>query len=398
MTFKLGKSLLFRKTVVATLFVLGLSVQVSALDLTKVNLKYLYDPYSAVRIQHKAVSEDGQSTFYFKLNLVNPLRPENDFAISFHAQKGYKDKSEQPLEPVLIRQDSVSNLILLKYQLSVDTKYDLIVGSFLINNVYYYYDIPINSSLKFPCTDVLPLKENGWPYFDNFIKEGTILNLPSPVVTYQYRDQFGIAKPPMSFSTDPSGQVLKIDSVFEASAFTLNNERVLSFIQKDSTSMAGCSYLTVGPYYPKLRRIDDLSETIIYISKKEEHDAVLLASERKKAFDKFWLNLLQTKDRAGSVLKRYFRNVMYANTFFTDYKEGWRTDRGMVFIIYGIPSEVIRSEEEEIWSYTISGKKQNFTFAKVPNLFVQHHYVLVRNSGLSRVWLNEVGKWRKGNI
>lgn len=371
---------------------------VQAIDLTKQDFRYLYDPYSPVGIKHKLTQTNNDFTLYIMLTLKNPLRQEYFFDIDILAQQGYKDKGDVVIDTELIKQDSTRKLILLKYQFKVDEKYDLLVGNFLINSINYYYDIPIHSGLKFPTPEIVPLKKNGWPYFDNYIVQGNTVGFGQMAYTFQYNDQFGTSMPPMSSDPEPSSNTIKIDSSFVSTSFTPDKERKLFFNQTDSSNNAGCSFISVSPYYPKLRRIDDLAKSILYLCKKEEYERIQYASDTKKEFDRFWISLVNSPDRARSILKRYFTHVTHANTFFTNYKEGWRTDRGMIYIIYGNPKEVIRSDDKEIWTYTINGKKQNFNFAKVPNLFVQHHYVLIRDKDLSKVWLNEVGIWRKGNM
>lgn len=387
-----------KRTLCPIMALVILALNANALDLTKQDFTYLYDPYSPVRIRHKITQLGNDFTLYIMLNLKNPLRPENAFNIDLLAQNGYKDKKEIVLDTDLVKRDSTRRLILFKYEFNVQPDYDLLVGSFLINNVYYYYDIPINGSLEFPLPEVVPLKENGWPYFDYYIQKGTKLDFDREVYTFQYNDQFGTARPPMSSGGESKPNIIKIDTSFKANSYTVEREQILSFVQTDSSSNSGCSFLTVSPYFPKFRRVDDLAKTILYLCKTEEYDAIQSAKEKKKAFDRFWISVIASRDRARSVLKRYYNNVTLANSLFTDYKEGWRTDRGMILIIYGYPREVVRTDEEEIWTYSINGKKQNFNFAKVPNLFVQHHYVLIRDKDLSKVWLNEVGKWRKGNM
>ena len=39
----------------------------------------------------------------------------------------------------------------------------------------------------------------------------------------------------------------------------------------------------------------------------------------------------------------------------TSFKVGWQTDRGMIFIIYGIPNYVYKSGVEEKWIYNSIG-------------------------------------------
>jgi hypothetical protein len=56
-------------------------------------------------------------------------------------------------------------------------------------------------------------------------------------------------------------------------------------------------------------------------------------------------------------MEEYYRRIEFANTNFTSYIEGWRTDRGMVYITLGPPNDIERhpfeseSKPYEIWSY-----------------------------------------------
>lgn len=387
------------KTQVLIILLTLFYAKTSAFDLTKQDFKYLYDPYSPVGIKHKMSVDNNKYTIYLKIALKNPLRKENLFTIDIQAQNGYRAKNEIAITKELIKKDSVRKLMLLKYELEIPTEYNLMFVKFLINNVYYYYDIPINSGLPFPSSEAIPLKENNWPYFDNFIAEDSNINFETKSYVYQYNDQFGIAQPPIVSGIEPKSGTIKIDSSFQSRKFTTQGDGVLSFVQTDSSSNAGCSFLTVSPYYPKLRRVDDISEPLFYLfTKKEEFDKIKSAKDKKKAVDRFWMSIIISQDRARSVIKRYFTHVTHANKLFTNYKEGWRTDQGMIYIIYGYPREVHRNGEQETWTYTINGKKQNFNFAKVPNLFVQHHHVLMRDKDLSKAWINAVGTWRKGNM
>ncbi len=369
-----------------------------AVDLTKQDFSYLYDPYSPVHIKHRIKQEDGTFHLYFYLELKNPLRPENEFRVDVLAQKNYKDKGEVKLNVEPVKEDSTRRLMLIAYQLKADSKYDLLVGRFLINNVYYYYDIPIHGGLQFPTTDVLPLKDNGWPYFDLFAKEKTHLKFDDDVYAFQYDDQFGIARPPMEAEGQVKSATIKIDTTYVTRRIVAKKENQLIYVQRDTTINAGTAILTVSPYFPKHRRIGELAKSLRYLCKEEEYNAIQSARDTKAAFDQFWLSVIPVKDRARAVLKRYYNHVRLANQYFTDYKEGWRTDRGMIYIIYGYPTHVTRTGEKEIWTYTIGGRKQNFNFAKIPNLFVQHHYALIRDKDLYKIWLNEVAKWRKGNM
>ena len=81
-------------------------------------------------------------------------------------------------------------------------------------------------------------------------------------------------------------------------------------------------------------------------------------AKRKVLYD-FW-NRRKNNETDPAVVQKteYFKRVEYANDHFrAGFKDGWKTDRGRVFIVYGPPDEVERHANEtnvkpyEIWTY-----------------------------------------------
>ncbi len=56
-------------------------------------------------------------------------------------------------------------------------------------------------------------------------------------------------------------------------------------------------------------------------------------------------------------MEEYYARVDYANKHFSHYIDGWRTDMGMVYIMFGAPNNVDRhpfdldAKPYEIWAY-----------------------------------------------
>ncbi|MBI5473850.1 MAG: GWxTD domain-containing protein [Ignavibacteriae bacterium] len=113
---------------------------------------------------------------------------------------------------------------------------------------------------------------------------------------------------------------------------------------------------------PKSVKDLDLSiEQLVYIAKDKELDNIRDAKtpeEKQKLFLEFW----KKKDPNPNTLRNekmeeYYQRVEYANKHFKHYTEGWRTDMGMVYIIFGTPNNVDRhpfdsdSKPYEVWSY-----------------------------------------------
>ncbi|HVO73715.1 MAG TPA: GWxTD domain-containing protein [Ignavibacteriaceae bacterium] len=110
-----------------------------------------------------------------------------------------------------------------------------------------------------------------------------------------------------------------------------------------------------------VKDIDKAVDEMVYIASGSEMSDIKDAAnkdEKLKQFLDFWKKkdpTPQTDD--NPVFEEYYRRVEYANKNFSHYLEGWRTDRGMVFIILGSPNNVDRhpfeydSKPYEVWEY-----------------------------------------------
>lgn len=107
--------------------------------------------------------------------------------------------------------------------------------------------------------------------------------------------------------------------------------------------------------------LDKAIAQIVYIASDKEISHIEAAKtneEKIKRYLDFWKSKDPTPNtEENEVFNEYYRRVAYANDNFSHYQEGWRTDRGMVFIILGTPSNVDRhpfdynSKPYEIWEY-----------------------------------------------
>ncbi|MDP2365343.1 MAG: GWxTD domain-containing protein, partial [Ignavibacteria bacterium] len=81
-------------------------------------------------------------------------------------------------------------------------------------------------------------------------------------------------------------------------------------------------------------------------------------SEKTKRFLEFW----KKKDPSpnndeNEIFDEYFRRISFANENFSNYVEGWRSDRGMVYTILGAPNNIDRhpfeydSKPYDVWEY-----------------------------------------------
>jgi GWxTD domain-containing protein len=167
-------------------------------------------------------------------------------------------------------------------------------------------------------------------------------------------------------------------------------------MQEDTASAQGLSFLAMDGGFPKYNSISALEPPLIYISTDEEYQQLLEAKNDKSSFDRVILDITRDRDRARNFMRSYFQRVEASNRYFSDYKEGWKTDRGMIYIIYGLPDEVSRTTTNEIWFY--KEYKARFIFNKSGSVFCPEIYKLERDNQHMARWFALVDLWRKSRF
>ena len=110
-----------------------------------------------------------------------------------------------------------------------------------------------------------------------------------------------------------------------------------------------------------INNLDKAISQLIYIATPSELGYIKDASDQKekiKRYLEFWKKKDPTPNtEENEIFNEYYRRVAYANANFSQYVEGWRSDRGMVFILLGSPDNVDRhpfdleSKPYEVWYY-----------------------------------------------
>ncbi len=110
-----------------------------------------------------------------------------------------------------------------------------------------------------------------------------------------------------------------------------------------------------------LNDLDEAIEQIRYIAKDDELSALKDAKtydEKQTRFLEFWKKRDPNPNTPRNErMEEYYQRVEYANKHFGHYQPGWRTDMGMVYLMFGPPSNVERhpfeidSKPYEVWTY-----------------------------------------------
>jgi len=107
--------------------------------------------------------------------------------------------------------------------------------------------------------------------------------------------------------------------------------------------------------------LDKAVAQLIYIatsSEKKYIEAATTKDEKIKRYLEFWKKKdPNPADEENQVFNEYYRRINYANAYFSHYIEGWRSDRGMVYITLGPPNNIDRhpfdydAKPYEVWEY-----------------------------------------------
>lgn len=150
------------------------------------------------------------------------------------------------------------------------------------------------------------------------------------------------------------------DSSFSLGSYNLTIE------VRDSTNKVvasvGKSFFSHWEGVPSsIKDLDKAIAQMLYIATPSQLDSLTDAKtkqEKMKRYMKFWKKKDPTPNTDDNpVFDEYYRRVAYANEHFSSYIEGWRSDRGMVFILLGPPNSVDRhpfdidSKPYVIWQY-----------------------------------------------
>lgn len=381
-------------------------------DLSDTNISYLYDLQSPIAGETKIAMGQDEATVFFKLDVRSQNLEVGE--INYVVKESYANEEILHSGSIgssdLIREDRQHNIYRFTVPMQDNSNYLFIFVNSRVRSAenVYRFDTSLNSELNFSLTDlVLMESEADVPIFTNFLPRNVPFRLVSlyqdvsQAFIYYYSHEFEPNPPPMASAGSQVQKSLEIDSIFPVN---LNeplsfDKEGLYFTQTDTTSLSGISFRIEEQYYPRFVTANELIRPIRYISTSEEMDNLLSDEQPKLALDRYWVKATRSRERAKDVIRSYYRQVTKANVLFTTYKEGWKTSQGMVYLLYGAPNIVYRSDGEERWIYSQESNllpDMSFTFVKVRNIFSTRHYNLLPDEEYGKFWYRNIDLWRKG--
>lgn len=383
------------------------------------NISSLYDEISMNFIPESYIyhKTDSSSVLYLKLNLDEFLfkldeeteEYKADISIHYNIFSSY-DSSE-------ILDSTTANFIISKSgnpifntELNIKIKSNSIL-ELAINDKnrnkteYDYLEIRKDKGINLQDFKLINVQSNEILY-SPYINSNTPILLkserikPTKLYISYFKPVAQMPKPP--FALQAGKENMQVDSNW---IVNYNDSVKFDFSKTGTYYLSKDSFLTNGfciyrfyDDFPTIFRPEQMLLPIKYLTTNKEFKDLSMFADKKNAVDNFWLGLGGNVSRTKELIKNYYSRVQLANKNFSTYKQGWLTDRGMIYTILGKPNSVYKTENYEKWIYgnDIGYSTLTYMFTKKENLLSDNDFELIRSELYKSVWYNAVETWRKG--
>lgn len=386
-------------------------------SLQDINQSLRYSRYSRLSLKVIPIKESDRT---FRLQMVAEKLEESpefanylfSYSIVGNFQEGITEEKIIALEEADLKRNTDSHYLFeetVEVPADQETAYVVFWAKDVRQGDEYVHHTDLISPFIFDLPDFGAYYGNGLPFDQSFLNINNALLFERNegieginLYSFFYPQEFSVPLPPME--TKPAA-IPKEVAVVNDGSFLINAPKTFDrvgyyFIQSDTASAAGLLVKTVEESFPNVPSYEEMVNMVAYISTRKEHETLQAAENKKIALDHYWINMVKDEEKAKALIREYFRQVEFANILFTDYKEGWMTDRGMIYIVLGPPQEVYFNADRETWIYDSlnSNSKITFTFARVKNILTPNHYVLNRLRSYQPEWFKSITLWRSGSM
>jgi GWxTD domain-containing protein len=384
----------------AFLLVFVLALTSHAQVLRDINYSYIYNPTEPFVLNIKIVRSPSGWTAHYNFVLTDTTQEANQYLIQWDKRTTLEEKQGTFIETAAIESVTTGHRTKGKISLPSSASPQILTAKVLNNAVkkaWIFYKIiepnyPVNGYLTSSGAVVQQ------PYIISKTPVSVSGSDGAKVVSY-YRDDFPAALPAFSEGMGKVTRNILVDSTFTVAANeTISFEnKGLYLVQTDTSAIEGFAF-RVEDDYPRLKKIESLADPLIYICTKQEFEKVKAAKGDKKAFDRIILGITGNSERAKEFIRNYYRRVEWANFYFTSYKEGWKTDRGMIYMLFGLPDELYKFTDREVWVYKSASVDAKFNFVKSSTIFDPDNYVLIREKKFQETWYEKIDLWRNARF
>lgn len=372
---------------------------------------YLYDLDHEFLIEHKVASDEGKHKVYLKFTLNSGNVKVSDYLLTYDLRSNYTAEKEPNTE---IQLDSSAILFtgfrefIYQFEVETDSKQLIVLDIYNIpKNRRFKYDIPLVIGSRTAPPFMLFQPETDIPYFSSYVNKGDKVRIRDvfredgnfEITGFQVNA--GIPMPPFDDTAIEPAEPVVLDTLYgtqQNELFTFYNEGYYK-ISASKERQQSLYLLVTDPYYPFFNDYNKLARPLIFLSTNDEYTALQEAKDSRDGFEEFVQNTISSNQRvAKDFIKYFYRRIRKAGRLFTTDRDGWKTDRGMIYLIFGNPLQVFRNEKTELWVYSSgNGGRLRFVFDRVENEGAVT-YNLIRGNRYKEDWMTAVTQWRSGRI
>jgi GWxTD domain-containing protein len=346
--------------------------------------------------------EDTTQVFYASVQISCKLIPEInsrqiiDSASAFYRIKLPETDSARFISGFFLLKINTGNLSFLDFWISDRNKNVKHTSSIFVNKI----NEAVAQNFQVYGKNGLFYKSTFYPGEEVFLKSSR--NTNGLWMVECFLREFPPALPPFS-TQKPDELKYKPDSVFSLSSdnSTLTiPQKGFVHVRSKTQNYDGLSLYSYEKAYPGVSDVDEMINCTRYIMSKDEFRNCKTAIDPKACIDQFWLGIAGSNERAKELLKKYYNRVKEANKRFTSYTQGWKTDRGMIYVVFGEPVNIYQSRKDEVWIYgsEVDVNTLKFTFKHSENPFSDNDFILQRSFYYKEPWYTAVDYWRQGRI
>tara|TARA_R110001592_G_scaffold63060_1_gene192991 strand:- start:1843 stop:2997 length:1155 start_codon:yes stop_codon:yes gene_type:complete len=382
--------------------------------MSSADVSFLYNQDHEFLIDHRLAQDGNRVKVYVRFILNSGVVKISDYEIQYDIRDSYIDErhvnSATRLDSASLIATGFREFIYsFEFEKTPDQSLIVVEVNNMLRNRKFLIDIPIEKSENAQNQPFLIFEaQRNVPYFSRFInldQSVRLVNVFGNDGKYQIQgvvNNQAVAIPTFDEGRIQASSKIEIDTLYgsiegEIIKFSTPGYYVINDSKEPSNEMG---VLVTDPFYPYFGQFEKMVEPLIFISTNDEFKNLRTARDARTAFEDFVTTRISNGGRiAQDFVKYYYRRVRKSAHLFTSNKDGWKTDRGMVYQIYGNPLQVFRNEKQELWVFSApNGGRIRFNFEIVSeenNLLIHR---LIRENKFKDSWVDAVTSWRSGKV
>ncbi|MFT7270486.1 MAG: GWxTD domain-containing protein [Roseivirga sp.] len=382
--------------------------------MSSADLSFLYNQNHEFLVDYRVAQSNDEVKVYVRFILNSGIVKISDYELTYDIRSSYIDEKHVASTRIL---DSAAVIgtgfreFVYGFDFIKEDNQNLIVLE--VNNIArgkkFLIDIPISGKTSQRNQPFLIFEEKrDVPYFSKFINLDQTVRLVNPFGNrgkYEIKgvlNNKSVATPPFDSNKTVTNSDIAIDTLYGTVEGSPQKFSTPGFYEiNDSTDPNNTTGILVSDkFYPYFGQYEEMIEPLIFITTNDEFKGMRQATDTRDAFEDFVMNRFSGSSKMGQdFVKYYYKRLRDAAHLFSGKKEGWKTDRGMVYQIYGNPIQVFRNENTELWVYaSANGNRTRFIFDILPGASDLLEYSLIRGDKYKESWMDAVTGWRSGKI